>query len=237
MLLVWVILLFVGTELVVANLLEPWGYAANTGLSSVVLIAAATFWTWLWGPTGLLLSTPLTVCLVVLGRHVPQLEFLDVVLGNEPVLSFDETFYQCLLANDPEEATEQAEEFVKEGSLAEFFDEVAIPALVRAQDDSDDGTLCPERRLVIKESIRAMLGTFPAMRPRTHALRPRNHFSRRRSEPRRSFAWLAATSSTRLLGRYWYSFYVRNYLPGSRKRFLRRRWHWIVTNRRSSMRV
>ncbi len=130
-----------------SNLLEPWVYGASTGLSSVALIAAATFWTWLWGPVGLLLSTPLTVCLVVLGRHVPQLEFLDVMLGNQPVLAPDETFYQRLLANDPEEATEQAEEFVKERSLAEFFDEVAIPALIRAQVDSDDGALLPERRL------------------------------------------------------------------------------------------
>jgi predicted PurR-regulated permease PerM len=157
MLLVWVILLFVGIELVVTNLLEPWVYAASTGLSSVALIAAATFWTWLWGPIGLLLSTPVTVCLVVLGRHVPQLEFLDVILGNEPVLSSDETFYQRLLANDPEEATEQAEEFLKERSLAEFFDEVAIPALLKAQADSDDGTLFPEHRQLIKEGIRAML--------------------------------------------------------------------------------
>jgi predicted PurR-regulated permease PerM len=157
MLLVWVILLFVGIELFVANLLEPWVYGASTGLSSVALIAAATFWTWLWGPIGLLLSTPLTVCLVVLGRHVPQLEFLDVMLGNEPVLSPDETFYQRLLANDPEEATEQAEEFLKEGSLAEFFDEVAIAALVKAQGDSDDGTLSPERRLIIKDGIQAIL--------------------------------------------------------------------------------
>ena len=156
-LLVWVVLLFVGIELVVANLLEPWVYAASTGLSSVALIAAATFWTWLWGPIGLLLSTPLTVCLVVLGRHVPQLEFLDVMLGNEPVLSPDETFYQRLLANDPEEATEQAEEFLKERSLAEFFDEVAMPALVKAQDDSDDGILSAERRLMVKEGIQEIL--------------------------------------------------------------------------------
>jgi predicted PurR-regulated permease PerM len=157
MLLVWVVLLFVGVELVVANLLEPWVYGASTGLSSVALIAAATFWTWLWGPVGLLLSTPLTVCLVVLGRHVPQLEFLDVMLGNRPVLAPDETFYQRLLANDPEEATEQAEEFVKERSLAEFFDEVAIPALARAQVDSDDGALLPEGRLIIKQGVQALL--------------------------------------------------------------------------------
>jgi predicted PurR-regulated permease PerM len=157
MMLAWVILLFVGIELVVANLLEPRVYAASTGLSSVALIAAATFWTWLWGPIGLLLSTPMTVCLVVLGRHVPQLEFLDVLLGNEPVLAPDETFYQRLLANDPEEATEQAEEFAKERSLTEFFDEVALPALIRAQGDSDEGTLSAERRLMIKEGVQAML--------------------------------------------------------------------------------
>jgi predicted PurR-regulated permease PerM len=157
MMLAWVVLLFVGVEFVVANLLEPWVFAASTGLSSVALIAAATFWTWLWGPIGLLLSTPLTVCLVVLGRHVPQLEFLDVMLGNQPVLAPDETLYQRLLANDPEEATEQAEEFLKKRSLAEFFDEVAVPALVRAQVDSDDGALSPDRRLMIRDGIRAML--------------------------------------------------------------------------------
>jgi predicted PurR-regulated permease PerM len=157
MMLAWVVLLFVGVEFVVANLLEPWVFATSTGLSSVALIAAATFWTWLWGPIGLLLSTPLTVCLVVLGRHVPQLEFLDVMLGNQPVLAPDETLYQRLLANDPEEATEQAEEFLKKRSLAEFFDEVAVPALVRAQVDSDDGALSPDRRLMIRDGIRAML--------------------------------------------------------------------------------
>jgi predicted PurR-regulated permease PerM len=141
MLFVWTALLFVGIELVVANLVEPLVYGGSTGLSSVALIAAATFWTWLWGPIGLLLSTPMTVCLVVLGRHVSQLQFLNVMLGNEPVLTPVETFYQRILANDPEEATEQAEEFAKNSSLTEFFDEVAILALARAQADSDRGVL------------------------------------------------------------------------------------------------
>jgi len=176
MMLVWVILLFVGIELAIGNLLEPWVYAASTGLSSVALIAAATFWTWLWGPIGLLLSTPLTVCLVVLGRHVPQLEFLDVMLGNEPVLAPDETFYQRLLANDPEAATEQAEDFLKKRSLGEFFDEVAMPALVRAQGDSDDGALSPERRLLIKDGIQAMLedlsDDMAELPPSDHSTRP-----------------------------------------------------------------
>ena len=157
MLLVWTALLFVCIELVVANLVEPLVYGGTTGLSSVALIAAATFWTWLWGPIGLLLSTPMTVCLVVLGRHVPQLQFLNVMLGTEPVLTPVETFYQRILANDPEEATEQAEEFAKNSSLSEFFDVVAIPALARAQADSDRGALSFEDRATFVRAIAAMV--------------------------------------------------------------------------------
>ncbi len=157
MLFVWTALLFVGIELVVANFVEPLVYGGSTGLSSVALIAAATFWTWLWGPIGLLLSTPMTVCLVVLGRHVSQLQFLNVMLGNEPVLTPVETFYQRILANDPEEATEQAEEFAKNNSLTEFFDEVAIPALARAQTDSDRGVLPFEDRATFESAIASMV--------------------------------------------------------------------------------
>jgi predicted PurR-regulated permease PerM len=156
-LVIWTVLLFVGIETVVSNVVEPWVYGGSTGVSPVALIAAATFWTWLWGPIGLLLSTPMTVCLVVLGRHVPQLQFLHVILGNEPVLTAEETFYQRMLANDPEEATQQAEEFASERSLVEFFDEVAIPALVRAQADSDRGVLPPERRKIFTEGFKTML--------------------------------------------------------------------------------
>jgi hypothetical protein len=157
MLFVWTALLFAAIELVVANLVEPLVYGGSTGLSSVALIAAATFWTWLWGPIGLLLSTPMTVCLVVLGRYVPQLQFLSVMLGNEPVLTPVETFYQRILANDPEEATEQAEEFAKNSSLAEFFDEVAIPALARAQADSDRGVLALADRATFERAIASMV--------------------------------------------------------------------------------
>ena len=157
MLLVWTALLIVCIELLVANLVEPLVYGGTTGLSPVALIAAATFWTWLWGPIGLLLSTPMTVCLVVLGRHVPQLQFLNVMLGNESVLTPVETFYQRILANDPEEATEQAEEFAKNSSLSEFFDEVAIPALARAQADSDRGVLSFEDRATFASAIECMV--------------------------------------------------------------------------------
>ncbi len=157
MLLAWTALLFVCIELVVANLVEPLVYGGTTGLSPVALIAAATFWTWLWGPIGLLLSTPMTVCLVVLGRHVPQLQFLNVMLGNEPVLTPVETFYQRILANDPEEVTEQAEEFAKNSSLSQFFDEVAIPALARAQADSDRSVLSFEDRATFATAIESMV--------------------------------------------------------------------------------
>ncbi len=153
----WTALLYVATELVIANVVEPWLYAGRTGLSSFAVVAAAVFWASLWGPVGLLLSTPLTVCLVVLGRHVPRLAFLDVMLGNEPVLTPEETFYQRLLANDPEEATEQAEEFAKDRSLDQFFDEVALPVLARAQADSDQGVLPAERRARVKEALSRML--------------------------------------------------------------------------------
>ncbi len=156
-LLLWTALLFIATELIVANLVEPRLYAGSTGLSSVAVIGAAVFWTWLWGPIGLLLSTPLTACLLVLGRHVPQLRFLDVILGSEPVLTPDETFYQRLLADDPEEATEQAEAFAKEKSLDAFAEEVAIPVLARAQADSDRGILPAERRATVKEGFAKIL--------------------------------------------------------------------------------
>jgi predicted PurR-regulated permease PerM len=185
---VWTALLFVGIELIVSNLVEPLVYGGSTGVSPVALIAAATFWTWLWGPIGLLLSTPMTVCLVVLGRHVPQLQFLDVVLGNEPVLTLEERLYQRLLANDPEEATEQAEEFAKEHSLAEFFDEVAIVALARAQHDSDRGVLSPESRYNFRESIATMLENLSEDEDSESGP---EHAARSRSEQRRGVICVA----------------------------------------------
>ncbi|MBV9863617.1 MAG: AI-2E family transporter [Alphaproteobacteria bacterium] len=156
-LLAWTLALLLVIELVISNIVEPWVYGASTGLSPVAVIMAATFWTWLWGPIGLLLSTPLTVCLVVLGRHVPQLQFLDVLLGNRPVLAPEETLYQRLLANDPEEATEQAEEFAGDRSIAAFFDEVAIPALAMAQADSDRGAMTVERRARVTAGFETMI--------------------------------------------------------------------------------
>ena len=115
--LLWTVALFLVVEPVVGHVIEPMVYGHSTGLSPVAVVASATFWTALWGPIGLVLATPLTVCLVVLGRHVERLEFLDVMFGDRPALSPPEIFYQRMLAGDPTEASEKAEEFLKERSL------------------------------------------------------------------------------------------------------------------------
>lgn len=140
-LVLWTAALFVVMELITGNVIEPWLYGSRTGLSPLAIIVAAIFWTWLWGPLGLILSTPLTVCLVVLGRHVPQFEFLDVLFGNEPVLEPHARLYQRLLAGDPEEATDHAEEMLEEKYLVEFYDKVAIPALLLGEHDRVRGVM------------------------------------------------------------------------------------------------
>jgi predicted PurR-regulated permease PerM len=133
--LVWALALILTVELISNNVVEPWLYGASTGLSSFAIIIAAVFWTMLWGPVGLVLATPLTVCLVVVGRYVPRLEFLGVLLGSDPGLAPEERFYQRLLSGNVEEAVEIAEDFVDEKSSRAFYDEVAIPALRLAQND------------------------------------------------------------------------------------------------------
>lgn len=130
-----VIGIFVVEELTVANVVEPLLYGAHTGISSLAILVAAVFWATLWGPVGLILSTPLTVCLIVLGRHVPQLDFLEVVLGDEPVLLPEQCFYQRLLAMDQEEARAIAETYLKDNSLESLYETVILPALKLAEQD------------------------------------------------------------------------------------------------------
>jgi predicted PurR-regulated permease PerM len=145
--------LFAITEPVVGQLIEPLVYGHQTGISPIAVIMSATFWTWLWGPIGLLLATPLTVCLVVLGRHVERLEFLDVLLGDAPALTPVESFYQRMLAADSSEVAEQAEQFIKERPLADYFDEIALEALLMAQVDVRRGALDEQRQARIRETI------------------------------------------------------------------------------------
>ena len=144
--LLWVIALFVVIELIINNAVEPWLYGSSTGLSSLAIILAAVFWTTLWGPVGLFLATPLTVCLVVIGRYMPQLEFLGVLLGSDPVLAPEERFYQRLLAGNVEEAIAVAETEIAETSPMTFLDQVVIPMLRLAENDRQRATTSPEAR-------------------------------------------------------------------------------------------
>lgn len=150
----WVVGLFLVAELISNNVVEPWLYGSSTGLSSLAIIIAAIFWTMLWGPVGLFLSTPLTVCVVVIGRYVPQLEFLGVLLGSDPVLAPEEQLYQRLLAGNVEEAVEIAEDYVDAYSSREFYDNVAIPALRLAENDRQRNTTDTNyRRLVADTAV------------------------------------------------------------------------------------
>ena len=153
----WVIGLFLTAELISNNFVEPWLYGASTGLSSLAIITAAIFWTVLWGPVGLFLSTPLTVCIVVIGRYVPRLEFLGVLLGNDPVLAPEERFYQRLLSGNVEEAVEIAEDYVDETSSREFYDAVAIPALRLAENDRQRSASDVSYRRVVADTALAVV--------------------------------------------------------------------------------
>jgi predicted PurR-regulated permease PerM len=149
----WTLALFVGTELIIGQVVEPFAYGHSTGLSPVSIVVSTIFWTWIWGPIGLLLATPLTLCLVVLGRHVKRMEFLDVLLGDRPPLTPVESLYQRLLANDPEDAASQAEVLLKERSLSLYYDEVAVKALLLAAQDVARGVLTRDRQIVMRDAI------------------------------------------------------------------------------------
>jgi hypothetical protein len=149
--------LFLAVETLIGQFLEPLIYGHSTGLSPVSVVVAAIFWTWLWGPIGLILSTPLTLCLVILGRHVQRLEFLDVILGDRPALTPVENFYQRMLANDPDEALDQAELLLKERSLTAYYDEIALKGLQLAANDAQRGVLNADQLERIKNGMRELV--------------------------------------------------------------------------------
>lgn len=135
--------LFLFIELTTANVVEPWLYGSHTGISSLAILVAAVFWASLWGPVGLILSTPLTVCLVVIGKHVSQLQFLNVLLGDDPVLLPAERYYQRLLALDADEARSVLQDAVKKTTLAEAYDDVVLTAMAMAEQDRYRNDLNP----------------------------------------------------------------------------------------------
>ncbi|HEY9156207.1 MAG TPA: AI-2E family transporter, partial [Opitutaceae bacterium] len=149
--------IYLGMEIITPNVIEPWLYGASTGISNLALLIAAVFWTWLWGTPGLFLSTPLTVCILVIGKHVPGLQFLSVLLGSEPVLDPAARFYQRMLSMDANEMLAMSKEFIRERSLEEFYNDVFVPALFMSEQDRHAGTLAEVRQKFIFETSRDLI--------------------------------------------------------------------------------
>ena len=159
--------LFLGSELIMGQVVEPLVYGHGTGLSPIAVILSTVFWTWLWGPLGLLLAMPLTVCLVVLGRHVEGLNFLEVLLGDKPALTPAQSFYQRALTGDSAEATYQAELCLKEGRpLVDYLDEVALGGLKLAERDAERGSLDAENLEAIDATVDEMMDNLTDFEPR-----------------------------------------------------------------------
>jgi predicted PurR-regulated permease PerM len=156
-LVLWTVALFIVCELIFNQIVEPIAYGQSTGLSPFSVIVAALFWGWLWGPVGLILSMPLTLCLVVLGRHVERLEFLDVMLGDRPPLTPVESFYQRMLAGDPDEAQDYAEVLLQDRSLSSYYDEIALKGLQLAANDLQRGVLTPDQLERVKNTASSLI--------------------------------------------------------------------------------
>jgi predicted PurR-regulated permease PerM len=137
--------LFGVLQLFAGQVVEPLVYGRSSGLSPIAIVLSASFWTWLWGPIGLVLATPLTVCLVVLGRHVDRLQFIDVLLGNQPALTPPQLMYQRMLAGDPIEASQQARSYLEDASLEDYYDTILLSGLRLADADARLGRLDDER--------------------------------------------------------------------------------------------
>ncbi|HEY1684760.1 MAG TPA: AI-2E family transporter [Tepidisphaeraceae bacterium] len=146
-------IIYLAVELIIANFVEPYLYGSSTGLSEVAVLLAAVFWAWLWGPIGLLLSTPLTTILVVIGKHFPNLEFFDTLLSDTPVLDPHMRYYQRLLAMDENESLKLLEEYLEKMPLENVYDHVVIPALVLTEKDRRQGQLSEERQKFILTAV------------------------------------------------------------------------------------
>ena len=166
---IWVIALFVALELFTNLVLETVLYAGAAGVSSVALLAAVAFWTWLWGPLGLLMATPLTVCLVVLGKHVPGLEFVGTLMADTPALAADNSYYQRLLARDQSDAADLIEQHIKNEPPRSVYDPSLLPALNYAERDRMEGRLSPDEETAVVEATRDLLWDAAEAIRRSHA--------------------------------------------------------------------
>jgi predicted PurR-regulated permease PerM len=189
-----VILLFACLDLTASNIVEPWLYGTHTGISSLAVLVTTVFWTMLWGWAGLVLAVPLTTCATVLGRYVPRMSFLHVLLGDEKALSIEAQFYQRLLALDQDDARSIAQNFLKSHSLIAFYDQVLIPALVLAEQDRHKGALNETRESFVYLSTSEIVSELAVYRQEETAPKPRRLMSRWGSNKRNMAA--PARSST-----------------------------------------
>ena len=158
--------LYLISETLMGQVVEPVVYGHGTGLSPIAVVASTVFWTWLWGPLGLLLAMPLTVCLVVLGRHVEGLNFFEVLLGDKPAFTPQQSFYQRALSGDLAEATYQAELSLKEQPLATYLDDVALKGLQLAERDFERGALDEENLKRISTTVKDIMDNLADFEPR-----------------------------------------------------------------------
>ena len=158
--------LFVIVELVAGQLIEPQLYGHTTGLSPLSVVIAAIFWSWLWGPIGLIVSTPLTLCLVVAGRHIKALSLLDILLGDNQALTMPQRFYQRALSADADEIIASARTFLKRNSFAAYCDRVLMPALYLARLDLASGAINPDQQMRVRGAIVAVIGAIGGAKPR-----------------------------------------------------------------------
>ncbi len=184
---VWTLILFVVVDLVAGQIAEPLLYGRRSGLSPLAVVVAAIFWSWLWGPVGLVLSTPLTLCLVTLGRYADRLNFLTILLGDQPALTPAQTFYQRLLADDPHEAIVQADRLLGEMSVTDYYDQVALEGLRLARNDALRGVLTSEQLARFNEAVVDIIENLetvdgaPDRAPHPEATEPRQ--ASERTEP------------------------------------------------------
>ena len=172
---VWTAVIYLVVETVMSNVVEPVLYGHSTGLSPVAIMFAALIWTLIWGPVGLILATPLTICLVVLGRHVPALESIDIMFGDRPALSPPQIFYQRMLAGAPQEASLQAREFLRERALATYYDEVALEGIRLAHEDVARFAVAGARIDTLREATLAFVTRLDGLKsplPQGGAMRP-----------------------------------------------------------------
>ena len=196
--------LFLTIELFAGNVAEPRLYGRSIGVSEVALLVAAAFWAFLWGPIGLILSSPLTVCMVVLGKYVPPLKFLDVLLGDEPPLDAHVTFYQRLLARDQDEATQLVLAQAKASSPEQVYDDFLVPALncVKRDRERDDLTESDEQSVL--QATQEILEDLGERREAANQAEEAIHAEDRGVPPRQSYSgfWLARPA-TRRTGWHW----------------------------------